>query len=420
MAKEKNVTTVGRIVLPRVQRTERRLLWSIQYASVGVAVLYLFGYIWRASYYSRLGIPQSLIDFPFPEILVPQSWCIVIFVVSLLGPLVSRKFYDFFTETRRDFVNKTFGTKCSVKEVIQYLGQKSTDPKYNTNTEAVFGALKEYISERKSNKSDFTKEGLEEFLRTKIEGLSREMKDSVISFVFRMIVLTDDVRLRDDIVKIAAADSDEESPKGYEIPTKIYWFVQLLFLGLLLFFGFWWGYWWNTGALILGNILGVVVYKLSYIENRVQFWSALLICFVTACGVQFVDGQLSAGQHLKEGRFPSVASLEIAGKPRFELGEDPNQIVPMSFLGCFKGKYIFASLGKFGWANLTIIDEARVTEVRLIYIRWMEAGIIKSRKELQQLKNQLDELNKEGDELKKQLKKLENLRDPNETVHDMS
>jgi hypothetical protein len=137
--------------------------------------------------------------------------------------------------------------------------------------------------------------------------------------------------------------------------------------------------------------------------------------------MQFVDGQFSAVQHLKEGRFPSVASLEIAGEPRFELGEDPNKFVPMSFLGYFKGKYIFTSLGKFGLANLTIIDETRVTEIKLVYLRWIEAGIIKSRKEHQQyLKNQLDELNKGVDELKKQLKRLENLRDPNETVRDMS
>jgi hypothetical protein len=342
--------------------------------------------------------------------------CIVIFVVSLLTPFISRKFYDSFAKTRQDLVNKAFDTKCPIKEVIQYLGQKSTEPKYSTNIAALLGALKEYLSDK--NKGDFTKEGLEKFLRTKMDGLSLEMKDSVISFMLRIIVLTDDVRFRDDLVKLAVADFAGEPPKGYEFPTKMYWFFQVLLLGLLLLGGLWWGYWWNIGALILGNALGIAIYKYSNVENRVQFWGILLICFFTACGVQFIDGQLSVRQHLKEGRFPFVASLEIAGEPQLKFGEDPNKLVP-SFIGCFKGNYIFETLGGFGWENLTIVNESRIREMKLFYLRWVDARILKSGKELQHIRKHIDELNKEGDELKKQLKRIKNPQDPNEAARDM-
>jgi len=399
------VTASDRIVLPRVQRAERRLLRNIQYVSIGVAVLYLFGFIWRSSYYSRLGIPQSLIDFPFPEILVPKSLCIVIFIVSILSPFASRKFSDFFVETRRDFVNKTFGLKCPMKEVIQYLGQKSADSKYNTNYEAILGATTEYISERTLSKNDFTKEAYDElynFLRTKIVGLSREMKDSVISFV-KIMALEDDVR--DDVIKFIVAASTGKSPKGYYIPTKIYWFIQIMIAGFLLLSGFYWGHWQSLGALILGNILGLAVYRCSYVENRVQFWMVLLICFSAACGVQFGDAQLSAYTDMQEGRFPVVLNLpEIYDESQGEIKENQGKYTQGLFLGYFKGKYIFSSIGKFDWPNLIIVDGSHIKELRLVYKLWMKKGFEKS---IQQLKSTSDRMTKEVENLRDQLKEVE-------------
>lgn len=66
------------IVLPKVRKAEQRILRSLPLISVIIASLYLLGYIWRIAYYSRIGVPLAFLEFPFPETLLPQSWCLAI------------------------------------------------------------------------------------------------------------------------------------------------------------------------------------------------------------------------------------------------------------------------------------------------------------------------------------------------------
>ena len=83
----------------RVRSAERHLLQNIKWISFAIAALYLLGYIWRVSYYGRLGIPLFLLDFPFPEVLIPQSLGLIIFLAWAAWPFLYAKFYLWFLQT---------------------------------------------------------------------------------------------------------------------------------------------------------------------------------------------------------------------------------------------------------------------------------------------------------------------------------
>ncbi len=55
-----------------IRKQERYFIERISWISLCVGILYVCGYTWRLVYYKALGIPLSIIDFPFPEILVPK------------------------------------------------------------------------------------------------------------------------------------------------------------------------------------------------------------------------------------------------------------------------------------------------------------------------------------------------------------
>jgi len=152
------------------------------------------------------------------------------------------------------------------------------------------------------------------------------------------------------------------------------------------------GYYWQYLAIVLGNLLGLLAYKLSYIEDRVQYWRMLWACVVVACGVQFADGYLLAGQHLKEGRFPVVVSLTLENNEEKSLFGEPNEYTPMIFLGSFKGRDVIASRGPFDWQNVIVLNEDRVTQMKLVYTKWITEGLEKSKGEFTELREQLNAL----------------------------
>jgi len=104
---EKNITspekenTVDELLLKRIRSVERRLLQNIQWVSFAIAALYLLGCIWRVSYYGQLGIPDSFLDFPFPEILIPKSFGFIVFLAWLIVPFSYKKFYRWIFETNQ-------------------------------------------------------------------------------------------------------------------------------------------------------------------------------------------------------------------------------------------------------------------------------------------------------------------------------
>jgi hypothetical protein len=384
------------IVLPKVRKAEQRILRSLPLISVVIASLYLLGYIWRIAYYSRIGVPLAFLEFPFPETLLPQSWCLAIFVVSFLSPLISYRFYDYFVETRRKLIAKSFGVICPLEKLMEFLSQKSDKSEFSTNAEALAKTIEEYAKEplAKTGKRDKDYfEGLRKRIIEQFPNVTKDLQDSIFSMVFYLTLLDSEERH-----KVPNSVSDAVGgvlPRGYEVPNKIIWAVSLLYVISGLIFG----YYWQILAIVLGNLLGWVTYKVSYIEDRVQYWSILWVCVVVACGVQFADGYLLAGRHLKEGRFPVVVSLTLENNEEKSLFGEPNGYTPMIFLGSFKGRDVIASRGPFDWQNVIVLNEDRVTQMKLVYTKWITEGLERSKREFTELCEQLNALEEERKKL---------------------
>lgn len=126
----KNITSpekekaVDEPLLMRVRSAERRLLQNIKWISLAIAALYLLGYIWRVFYYGRLGIPKFLLDFPLPDILVPKSFGIIVFLVWLILEFSYEKFHHWISETNqaRFIKSSTLFYKINVVISIVCLG----------------------------------------------------------------------------------------------------------------------------------------------------------------------------------------------------------------------------------------------------------------------------------------------------------
>jgi hypothetical protein len=226
------------IVLPKVRKAEQRILRSLPLISVIIASLYLLGYIWRIAYYSRIGVPLDFLDFPFPETLLPKSWCLIIFVVSFLSPLISYKFYDYFIETRRVVIAKAFGVTYPLERVIEFLGGKCSRSGYSSNAEALMKTISEYIKERSTATEQDSKnyvEGLRKRIKDEFADQPKDMQDSIISLVFNLMVLDrDDLR---NVSNLVAESAGERPPRGYKVPNKIIWPLFLFLVAIGVIFG---------------------------------------------------------------------------------------------------------------------------------------------------------------------------------------
>ena len=405
------VTKVGDAVITQVRRSERHLLKNLKWISIAVAMLYVLGYVWRSSYYERLGIPHSLLDFPFPEILVPQSFLLIAFASTIVWPFVCRQFYDYFIKARRKAISESIGISCPIQDIISFLGEKNPEDKNETNIERLLSISVDYIQDIKNKTGKFTNDdykNLREVLKGKLNGLSEPMKESVINYLIHIISLEkENLRETIDTTVTAAAGMP---PEGFDMPNAVFYFLFIIFVAWCLYYGLYW----HIIIILLGHFLGIAVYKLSYVEDRTQFWRILWLCIIIACCIQYFDARMTAVWNLKHGNFPVVLKLKLNDSSNtLSSAENERELAGILF-GFFKGKYFVASNDKIFGHKLTILDSERVQDMEIIYSRWLEKNIEKSRKELRELADRLSELEKEGESIiKKSEDVAKEMGDPN-------
>jgi len=136
-----NEKDIDEQLLMRVRSAERRLLKNIKWISVAIAALYLLGYIWRVIYYGRLRIPESFLDFPFPEILIPKSFGVPIFLAWLISTFSYEKFYQWIVKTNqvRFVKSSTLFYKIMLVILIISTGCLLYTKQYSLIAFAVFG-----------------------------------------------------------------------------------------------------------------------------------------------------------------------------------------------------------------------------------------------------------------------------------------
>jgi len=373
-------------ILTRVRRMERQLLQNIKWISLGIGVLYLLGYIWRVFYYGRFGIPPSLLDFPFPEILVPKGSGVVAFFVWMIFPLSYAKFHDFFVRSKRSLLADKMGITQPVEDVLKNLFRPNSGPnktRYANNFEAIAFRTIDYVHEHLQTSDRLTDDDWEELvrqLRLQLPDVPDPMKDSMISWTMQHFI-----REKEEIFR--AVDTFHQPPTSSPLFNRILFAIFLLLIPLLLYTG----ELWRIAFMALGYVLGKAAYKLSYVENRVQFWHVLWIAVILAFGVQAIDASLSAISDVKNDKFPyaSVSTSDQEGS--FGM-----------LLGFFKGSYFIFSMDEHDFPKLLVIDADHVQRIELDYRAWTLLNLKKLKKNFHKLEQRYDELIRKREALRKE------------------
>jgi hypothetical protein len=235
-----------------------------------------------------------------------------------------------------------------------------------------------------------------DILKENIHSESEPLKESVIKYLFQLFILEKDERkIYSDAAVIAAVGA---FPKGIHVPNYIVYLYFAIYVAISLYFRAFW----MLFLFLLGNACGIGIYKLSKIENRSQFWRFIWILVILTCGIQYIDAYLSAKRDLKTVNFPVIVNVGLNDPLNTNLFSDDEKINTGFLLGFFKNKYFILSKDKSLGHKLYILESDQVSSIEVLYMRWLQSSINKSRNTLYEIAEDLSNLEEDGIDLIKE------------------
>jgi hypothetical protein len=297
-------------ILERIRRQERNLLKSISWISLGIAILYVCGYVWRSSYYYSIGIPVLMVDFPFPEILIPKMG-LFIFIAQALFIIAYENYSDFFIKNKRLHRAKTMGIDEPIKMVHDYAMRPNSNSPDKANYQVVAEFLANYIETNSKNnpqwqfgRAEFDKKAIELF-----KDIPPELKGAFISYSMKICVMdkTELNQTINDVIGLPAKGS-----KIYEKMQMILsWLLPLLFIVAIIM---------RSQVMILsitymvaGILIGHFLVKVSKVEARWQMWHSVLISVMAMLILNGIDGYAAARTEVEDGNLPIVKIIKTNG-----------------------------------------------------------------------------------------------------------
>lgn len=359
-------------ILKHVREYERHIFRSISWVSIGIAILYISGYMWRTSYYKTLGVPFSFIDFPFPLILVPKNRSIW-FIMNFIFVIGYEKYYRFYTEQKRLKRAKKIGISAPLEIIHEYAFQNNVNSTNMKNYEVFKDKLDEYINSNskkdpnwKFDKKDFTNQVIKLF-----PDISNELENSFISYCIELHSLSASE------YELCLKDVYGWPPEG----SNIYKRVQIIcFFLMIILFGI--GACFALRELILtlvfmgmGLVTGFLFIKVSQVPARWQMWHMSVISFAILATLNGLDGYFTAKSNLRNKQLPIVTISQTNGtnKKGILLGSfsdgyvilsfDPNDIY--RYLKIHKHEVLSVSWYKVSWMkkyNQQVLEELREQE----------------------------------------------------------
>lgn len=313
-------------ILERVRIHERYLMRSISWISLGIAILYVCGYTWRYYYYNRMGIPVSMIDFPFPEILVPKIRLFV-FIAQALFVIAYEKYSEFFIKSKRLYRAKEIGVDAPINKLNDYALRPNSDSPDKINFKILIEFLSKYISTNSKDNPQwqfervkFDNKALELF-----QDIPLELKNSFITYSLKILIM--DKAELDQTIKDSIGFPPEGS-KIYEwIQKALRWIIVPFYIAALIFISL---YVVVTAIyMALGILVGYFLVKVSKVEARWQMWHSALITVIVILALNAIDGHVTAGIELKTGQLPIVKIIKTDGDEQIGM-----------LLGSFNDGYI--------------------------------------------------------------------------------
>ncbi len=372
-------------ILERVRRQERNLLRSISWISLCIALLYVCGYVWRSWYYARMGIPVSMIDFPFPEILIPKMH-LFIFIVYALFVILYESYSNFFIKSKRLHRAKAMGIDAPINKLQDYAFQSNSGSPDKTNYQVIMEFLANYIATNSKDnpqwqfkRDEFDKKALE-----LCQDIPIELKSSFISYSTKFYCMdeTEQNQTIKDVIGWPA-----EGSKIYE---KIQMAIGCLFLLLVIIVVIFIrsqdiiDIILSLIYMVMGVLVGCFLVKVSKVEARWQMWHSVLISVMVMLVLNGIDGYVTAGIELKNGNLPIVKIIKTDGDEQKGL-----------LLGSFTDGYIIAFSDPNDCYRHTKIHKQAVESISWITLNLLNTEREKTNKELENLNNKIEALNKE-------------------------
>lgn len=393
-------TKTDKRIFGHIQRQERRILRSLSLISVVTAILYACGVVWRTFYYQALGIPVSIIDFPFPIILIPKADLIVFISQGMLS-FLAVKYYSFYQQQKRLERAKTMGISQPLDLIVSYAAQNNV--KYpNTekrNTTVLYDFFIEYIKKNKKNKSDW------EFDITEFESealklfpdLPHQIKDSFVRYELQLLIM-DSQELKETIGD--SIGSFPRSSKMFDMINNSLLYMWILFcVATAVFLTA--DILWTLLYAALGVGVGYILAKLSEREDRYQLWHTIWVAVILLIILNAISGYVTAKSNLKNLLFP-IATITLTN------GTEHNGLL----LGSFSDGYVITEVDDNDFYKLRKIHKDAIASVSI-------QTIGRLLRNLEGLKEKMETIQKELENIKTELEvpeKAKNTSNSNDIV----
>jgi len=360
-------------ILNRVRRQERVMLRSISWISLGIALLYVCGYLWRASYYNRLGVPVSIVDFPFPEILVPKM-CLVVFLFQALYVVACENYSEFFANISRRKRAKAMGLAALPATVNSY-GIRSNSIFADKSNYVVVGQfLGDYTRSKAAESPEwrFDMADFENAAAYLFQDAPAELRHAFLVFFVQLAGMDNAQRSE------AIGDVVGRRARG----AKVYWATQIGAAFILLIV--------VICAIVLKLIsiflvllymavgigVGYFLVVMSKVEARWQLWHSVWMAVLVMVAISGIDGCLTARGDLKKQRLPVVKVVKTDGSEQEGL-----------LAGNFNDGYVLIPFTDNAIYGHTKIHKEAVKTISWTSVRKLQAKLEEAKNLAQMLKS---------------------------------
>ncbi len=343
-----------------IQKQERYLIERISWISLCISILYVCGYTWRVVYYKTLGVPVSIIDFPFPEILVPQPGFLA-FLFTFLYLFLLMQYIEFHRQYRIAQISKMLGTELPTDKIYEYLTKRNVKSghifKRKTNIEVFNETILRYSKDSSDGKCEkpFDVDGFKRELIKLFPDATEKMRRSILDYFIGLYSMS-----KEEMIQTVRFSSG--------IPAWImHWSVLAFFLITFLPLSFMLHYYWRD-IFVIPWMLGIVTASLLSLQyhskNRFQLWFMIIITIVCAIIGTGISAKMTGNLDLTKKRFTIVTVL-LADK-KMESG---------FLLGRFSDRYVIMPLETADTGKRVSIQTSQVISMNLICPDWKTSSI---------------------------------------------
>ena len=382
-------------IIAGVRRQERVFLRNISLISGVIAILYVSGFTWRCAYYHALGIPASMVEVPFPMVLVPRVH-VTVFLAQVILTFLAVGYYNFYKREKRANRAKLMGITEPLDLIVNYGLRRSVKSagKAKTNQVILYDFLREYVVRPDHQESDWRFD-IKEFDKEAVElfpDMPPEIRRSFVWYELQLLVLD-----RGEMAE-TIRDSLGSYPEGSKLFDKLTSSLVYAWFPMVVLAAMYWSFEILKPILYgaLGVGVGLALATFVHREDRYQFWHMLWISVVLLIVLNAIDGHTTARADLKGPNLPIATISTKSGQEQKGL-----------LLASFSDGYFLVPLDANDVYRRIKIQKDEVRSISYTTVSWLLKSLEATKEQLQTHLQKTDEFLNEAKQT------LNKVKDPN-------